>query len=85
MAVLNKEEKELITLGEVSLASMVESFCSQNLIDLWKNEIKKTFEVAKELDDKAKSKGAGKADNKKKPKKGAEEKPAGLQLGKGSR
>ena len=51
----------------------------------WKTELRTTFDIAKGLDDAAKAKGAGKGDTKKKAKKGAEEKPAGIQLGRGCR
>ena len=51
----------------------------------WKTELRTTFGIAKGLDDAAKAKGAGKGDTKKKAKKGAEEKPAGIQLGRGCR
>ena len=67
------------------LCAILEEFCNGNLDNIIKGELRATFNAAKEQDDKAKAKGAGKGDAKKKAKKGAEEKPAGLALGKGSR
>ena len=57
---------------------MIEGFCQYDLIELWKDELRATFNKAKDLDEKAKAKGDKKGDTKKKGKKGAEEKPAGL-------
>ena len=84
-AVITGEERKYEQLSEVPLSGMVKSFCRYDLNEIWKKELRATFEKAKEQDEKAKAKGAGKGDAKKKAKKGAEEKPAGLQLGKGSR
>ena len=85
MSVLRKEDSEVHEVDEVPLCGILQCFCDGTLDNIMKGELRTTFEAAREQDEKAKAKGAGKGDAKKKAKKGAEEKPAGLALGKGSR
>ena len=82
---LNKQDSHVGDYQGKTLAQIAEKIFTQVLIKCWKAELKTAFTKAKELDDAAKAKGAGKGDTKKKPKKGAEEKPAGIQLGRGCR